>query len=56
MYPVRLRFGIGFGEISTNIFCEAAIGTDGPAYYEARKMIEKLHKQEKKLKKQAADT
>ena len=55
MYPVRLRFGIGFGEISTNIFYEAAIGADGPAYYAARKMIEQLREQEKKLKKQAAD-
>lgn len=55
MYPVKLRFGIGFGEIRTNIFYEAAIGADGPAYYAARKMIEELRKQEKKLKKQAAD-
>ncbi len=55
MYPVKLRFGIGFGEISTNIFCEAAIGADGPAYYAARETIEQLHEQERKLKKQAAD-
>lgn len=55
MYPVRLRFGVGFGEISTDIFFEAAIGADGPAYYAARQMIEELREQEKKLKKQAAD-
>ncbi|MBQ3513978.1 MAG: hypothetical protein IJA32_09320 [Lachnospiraceae bacterium] len=55
MYPIKLRFGIGFGEISTDIFYEAAIGADGPAYYAARKMIEELREQEKKLKKQAAD-
>lgn len=55
MYPVRLRFGIGLGEISTNIFSGAAIGADGPAYYAARKMIEQLRGEEKKLKKQAAD-
>lgn len=55
MYPVRLRFGIGIGEIHTNIFREAAIGADGPAYYAARDMIEDLRRQEKKLKKQAAD-
>lgn len=53
MYPVRLRFGIGFGEISTNIFPEAAIGAGGPAYYAAREMIEKLREQEKKLKRQS---
>lgn len=55
MYPVRLRFGIGIGKINTNILFEAAMGADGPAYYAAREMIEQLRKQEKKLKKQAAD-
>ncbi len=55
MYPIRLRFGIGIGEISTNIIYEAAIGADGPAYYAARKMIEEMREQEKKIKKQAAD-
>lgn len=55
MYPVKLRFGVGIGEMRTNIFHEAAIGADGPAYYVAREMIEELRKQEKKLKKQAPD-
>ena len=55
MYPVRLRFGVGIGEISTDVFSEAALGADGPAYYAARKMMEQLREQEKKLKKQAAD-
>ena len=50
-----MRFGIGVGEINTNIFYEAAIGADGPAYYAARGMIQQLREQEKKLKKQAAD-
>lgn len=55
MYPVKLRFGIGIGEITTDIVHEAAIGADGPAYYAARKVIDELREQEKKLKKQAAD-
>lgn len=55
IYPVRLRFGVGFGKIHTAIFRDAAIGADGPAYYAARKMIEELREQEKRLKKQAAD-
>lgn len=55
MYPVKLRFGIGIGEISTDIVYEAAIGADGPAYYAARKMIEELREQERRLKKQASD-
>ncbi len=55
MYPVKLRIGIGIGEISTNFYNETAIGADGPAYYAAREVVEQLHEQEKKLKKQAAD-
>jgi hypothetical protein len=55
MYPVQLRFGIGIGEITTEINYEAAIGTDGPAYYAARNMIEDIKEQEKKIKRQAAD-
>lgn len=54
LYPVRLRFGVGIGEISTRIFPEAAIGADGPAYYAAREMIDQLRQQEK-IKKQTAD-
>ena len=55
MYPVKFRFGIGIGDINTNIIHNAAIGADGPAYYAARQMIEDIHDQEKKLKRQAAD-
>lgn len=55
MYPVQLRFGVGIGEIKTKVFYEAAIGADGPAYYAARKMIEELRDQERKIKKHAAD-
>lgn len=55
MYPVRLRFGIGIGEIRTDIFYEAAIGADGPAYYAARETMEELREQEKRIKRQAAD-
>jgi len=55
MYPVELRFGIGIGKISTEIFHEVAIGADGPAYYAARLTIEELREQEKRLRKQVAD-
>lgn len=48
MYPVKIRFGIGIGEISTEIYHEAAIGADGPAYYAAREVLEKIRNQEKK--------
>ena len=55
IYPIKLRFGVGIGNVSTLINHEAAIGADGPAFYAAREMIEFLREQEKKLKKQAAD-
>ncbi|MDO4804135.1 MAG: SatD family protein [Lachnospiraceae bacterium] len=55
MYPVGIRFGIGIGEITTDIRREAAIGADGPAFYAARAIIEEIHDQEKKLKRQAPD-
>ena len=55
MYPIKLRFGIGIGMISTKINKKAAIGADGPAFYAARDAIKDLHEQEKKIKKQASD-
>ena len=55
IYPIKLRFGVGIGNVSTLINHEAAIDADGPAFYAAREMIEFLREQEKKLKKQAAD-
>lgn len=42
MYPTRLRFGIGVGGITTNIDPELPLGADGPAYYNARRMLEEL--------------
>lgn len=47
MYPTKIRFGIGFGEITTKINKNMAISADGPAYYCARKMINEIKKSEK---------
>lgn len=47
MYPTKIRFGIGFGEISTKINKDMAISADGPAYYCARKMITEIKRSEK---------
>ncbi len=33
LHPVRVRFGIGVGEIVTEINREAALGMDGPAFH-----------------------
>lgn len=55
MYPVRIRFGIGMGEIKTEINPEMALGADGPAFYMARSAIEFLKLHEKKNKTYIAD-
>ena len=47
MYPVRLRFGVGIGPITTDIQTEMALGADGPGYYRAREAIEVLKEREK---------
>lgn len=56
MYPIRIRFGIGIGEITTGIDPELAIGSDGPAYYKARSAIEYLKQNEKRKQAGKADT
>ncbi|MDD3958971.1 MAG: SatD family protein [Oscillospiraceae bacterium] len=48
MDPIRLRFGIGIGEITTEIDRERAIGADGPAFYAARTAILFLKNNENK--------
>lgn len=48
MHPVKLRFGIGVGLIVTEINREIPLGADGPAYHNARKMIDCLKKLENK--------
>lgn len=55
MYPVRLRFGIGFGPITTDIRREMALGADGPGYYRAREAVEVLKEREKKNRPVPAD-
>mgnify|MGYP002412058470 CR=1 FL=1 len=50
LYPVRLRFGVGVGEIVTAIDPELPLGADGPAYHNAREMLTRLKSLEKKSK------
>ncbi|EGO64970.1 SatD family protein [Acetonema longum] len=40
MAPIDLVFGVGIGDISTDINREMAIGMDGPAFHAARKAVE----------------
>lgn len=41
MYPVELVFGIGIGPMETKFSKKSSVGSDGPAYWYARKMVEK---------------
>lgn len=43
MYPVKIRFGIGIGTLSTRIERAHSMGSDGPAYWFARKAIVDVH-------------
>lgn len=40
---LEIRFGVGVGEIYTDIKFEISIGADGPAYWNARKAINMIH-------------
>lgn len=47
MYPVEFRFGIGIGEIITELNPKNSQVNDGPAYHYARKAVELIEKAEK---------
>ncbi|GAB6282589.1 MAG: SatD family protein [Ignavibacterium sp.] len=42
IYPIKIRFSIGIGEITTPINKKQSIGMDGPAFYNARKGMNRL--------------
>jgi len=44
LHPTGLRFGFGTGDISTKINTTAAIGMDGPAFYNARDAMQAVKK------------
>jgi len=46
MYPVKIRFGIGIGDIYTAIDPAKALGADGSAYHFARKAVTALKSSE----------
>ena len=48
MHPIKMRFGIGVGDIRTEVIKEMSIGADGPVYHNARKAIDILKKMKKK--------
>lgn len=42
MYPIQFRFGIGVGEMLTDIDPQISLGADGPAYYNARNSLKEI--------------
>jgi len=46
MYPIRFRFGVGAGTISTELSPESPIEADGPAFHLAREAIDGIHRKE----------
>lgn len=44
LVPYDIRFGLGIGEIFTDINPHQSIGADGPAYWHARHAIQYVHK------------
>jgi len=55
MHPIRLRFGVGIGEITTEIDKEMSLGADGPGYHKAREAISYLKENERKKSTYSAD-
>jgi hypothetical protein len=55
MYPIKLRFGVGVGAITTEINSELPIGADGPGYYKAREAIQYLKENRKRNQTNTAD-
>ncbi|MBP7196261.1 MAG: hypothetical protein KBA05_02495 [Anaerolineaceae bacterium] len=44
LLPVRFRFGIGIGALTTKLDPSICIGSDGPAFWKAREAIEYVHR------------
>jgi Trp operon repressor len=55
LYPVKIRFGVGIGQIFTRIDKNVPLGADGPAYHNARKMIDDIKKIEKSKMRHTVD-
>lgn len=55
MIPVSIRFGVGIGNISTDINFERSAEIDGSAYHRARAVIEDLENSENQYSKRQAN-
>lgn len=55
MFPITLRFGIGIGDITTEINYESSSVIDGSSYHRARAMIEELEESDSQYAKREAN-
>lgn len=46
MAPVDIRFGVGLGDMKTDINPRESLGADGPAYWNARAAIDHVHQKD----------
>ena len=56
MYPTKVRFGIGIGEITPDIEKKMSLGAEGPGYYRARAALEHIVSNEKRKQTNPSDT
>lgn len=45
LIPVPFRFGLGYGDLTTDFDENVSIGADGPAFWHAREAIDHIHDQ-----------
>lgn len=51
LYPVKVRFALSYGQIDTEINKDLPLGSDGPAWWQARKILKEIkEKNERGLK------
>lgn len=55
MAPIEIRFGVGIGEVSTEIELEYSTEMDGTSYHRARAMIEALENSERQHLRRASN-
>jgi hypothetical protein len=48
-FPIRIRFALSYGTISTELNPKAALGMDGPAFSNARGLLNTLKKQNRTI-------
>jgi len=56
MFPIKVRFGVGIGEITPEVDRKMSQGADGPGYYLAQAALEHIINDEKRKQTNPSDT